>query len=255
MRAGQQLLVMEAMKMEHVIRFEVSGIVRLIGVQQGDTVFEGHALAFVEEVEVAAAEAEADEEIDLDFIRPDLAEIHERHEVTLDAARPDAVERRRQTKQRTARENIDDLCDPGSFMEHGQLVLTPGTGLPLEEVIRKFSTDGMVTGVGTVNGDLFDAPASRTVVLSYDYTVLAGTQGALNHPKTDRMLELAEKWRNPVVFYTEGGGGRAGTGGRRRPPARHPHIHHHGPPLRPRPPRRHHVRLLLRRQRRPPRLL
>ena len=214
-RAGQQLLVMEAMKMEHVIRFEVSGIVRLIGVQQGDTVFEGHALAFVEEVEVAAAEAEADEEIDLDFIRPDLAEIHERHEVTLDAARPDAVERRRQTKQRTARENIDDLCDPGSFMEHGQLVLTPGTGLPLEEVIRKFSTDGMVTGVGTVNGDLFDAPASRTVVLSYDYTVLAGTQGALNHPKTDRMVELAEKWRNPVVFYTEGGGGRAGTGGRR----------------------------------------
>ena len=214
-RVGQQLLVMEAMKMEHVIRVEVSGIVRLIGVQPGDTVFEGHPLAFVEEAEVAAAETEADDEIDLDFIRPDLAEIHERHKVTLDKARPDAVERRRKTKQRTARENIDDLCDPGSFMEHGQLVLTPGTGLPLEEVIRKFSTDGMVTGVGSVNGDLFDAPACRTVVLSYDYTVLAGTQGAVNHPKTDRMLELAEKWRNPVVFYTEGGGGRAGTGGKR----------------------------------------
>ncbi|MCC7363949.1 MAG: carbamoyl-phosphate synthase large subunit, partial [Dehalococcoidia bacterium] len=87
--------------------------------------------------------------------------------------------------------------------------------LPIDEVIRKFSTDGMVTGVGSVNGEHFAAPANRAVVLAYDYTVLAGTQGALNHPKTDRMLELAEKWHLPVVFFTEGGGGRAGTGGKR----------------------------------------
>ncbi len=214
-RAGQQLLVMEAMKMEHVINFETSGIVRLIGVSEGDTVFEDHALAFIEEADVGEAEATEAEAIDLDHIRPDLAEVHARHAVTLDDARPAAVERRRKTKQRTARENIDDLCDAGTFVEHGGLVLTPGTGLAQEEVIKKFPTDGMITGVGTVNGDLFDSPESRTVVLSYDYTVLAGTQGAVNHPKTDRMLELAEKWRNPVVFYTEGGGGRAGTGGKR----------------------------------------
>ncbi|MFQ5381266.1 MAG: carboxyl transferase domain-containing protein, partial [Dehalococcoidia bacterium] len=213
---GQQLLVMEAMKMEHVITAAVSGIVRGIPVGPGDAVYEGHPLVFLEESEVEEKEEEQQEEIDLDYIRPDLALIHERHAITLDEARPDAVEKRRKTGQRTARENVYDLCDEGTFVEHGSLVLTPGTGLPFEEVIRKFPTDGMITGIGSVNGDLFGDPAARTVVLSYDYTVLAGTQGPINHPKTDRMLELAEKWRLPVVFYTEGGGGRAGTGGRRR---------------------------------------
>ncbi len=158
--------------------------------------------------------------IDLDEIRPDLAEVLERHAVTLDDARPDAVARRRKTNQRTARENIADLCDDGTFVEHGQLVLTPGTGLPMDEVIRKFPTDGMVCGVGSVNGEQFGPEKSRAVVLSYDYTVLAGTQGAINHPKTDRMLEVAGSWRLPVVFFTEGGGGRAGTGGNRTGEAR-----------------------------------
>ena len=214
-RVGQQLLVMEAMKMEHVIAASFSGIVRQVNVQKGDTVFEGHPLVFIESQEVESAGDEVRHVIDLDHVRPDLALIHARHAVILDAARPDAVERRRKTNQRTARENLDDLCDPGTFVEHGSLVLTPGTGLPMDEVIRKFPTDGMVTGIGTINGHLFTEPASRAAVLSYDYTVLAGTQGAVNHPKTDRMLQLAEKWRLPVVFFTEGGGGRAGTGGRR----------------------------------------
>ncbi|MGE3075586.1 MAG: carboxyl transferase domain-containing protein [Dehalococcoidia bacterium] len=214
-RSGQQLLVMEAMKMEHVVAAAESGVVRRVNVAPGDTLFAGQALLFVEPQDVADDGAVQAAELDLDYIRPDLALIHERHAITLDAARPDAVARRRKTGQRTARENIDDLCDPGTFAEHGSLVLTPGTGLPVEEVIKKFPTDGMVTGIGTVNGRLFSEPASRAVVLAYDYTVLAGTQGAINHPKTDRMLELAERWRLPVVFFTEGGGGRAGTGGQR----------------------------------------
>ena len=214
-RVGQQLLVMEAMKMQHVIAATLSGLVRGLTVAAGDAVFEGHPLVFIEPREVEASGESTAAAVDLDHIRPDLALIHERHAVTLDAARPDAVARRRKTRQRTARENIDDLCDPGTFMEHGGLVLTPGTGLPMEEVIHKFPTDGMVTGVGSVNGDLFDEHTARTVVLSYDYTVLAGTQGAINHPKTDRMLEIAEKWHIPVVLFAEGGGGRAGTGGQR----------------------------------------
>ena len=85
----------------------------------------------------------------------------------------------------------------------------------MEEVIRKFPTDGMVCGVGSVNGAQFGPTAARAAVLAYDYTVLAGTQGPVNHPKTDRMLEIARAWRLPVVFFTEGGGGRAGTGGNR----------------------------------------
>jgi acetyl/propionyl-CoA carboxylase alpha subunit len=214
-RAGQAVLVMEAMKMEHEIRAAVSGVVRELAVAVGDTVFEGHRLALIEEREVGGDAGAGDEFVDLDVVRADVAEIHARHAITLDAARPDAVAKRRKTGQRTARENIDDLCDAGTFDEYGQLVLTPGTGLPREEVIRKFPTDGMVTGIGNVNGRWFARDRSRCVVMSYDYTVLAGTQGAINHPKTDRMLELAAKWRLPVVLFAEGGGGRAGTGGQR----------------------------------------
>ena len=222
--AGQEvaakalLLVMEAMKMEHEIRAPASGALRQLNVAQGDTVWAGHALAFIEEREVHTSGDAGAETVDLDHIRPDLAEVRQRHDATLDAARPDAVAKRRNTNQRTARENIDDLCDAGSFVEHGQLVLTPGTGLPLEETIAKFPTDGMVTGIGGVNGRLFGGERARCVVMAYDYTVLAGTQGAINHPKTDRMLELAEKWRVPMVLFAEGGGGRAGTGGRRQGP-------------------------------------
>ena len=214
--AGQILFIMEAMKMEHEIRSDVGGVLRDLRAAVGDAVWEGHVLALIEEGDVAAATGAEESEIDLDAVRPDLAEVLERHAVTLDDARPDAVQKRRSTRQRTARENIDQLCDGGSFVEHGQLVLTPGTGLPKEEVIRKFPTDGMVTGVGSINGELFPDDRSRCVVMAYDYTVLAGTQGALNHPKTDRMVELAHRWKRPVVLFAEGGGGRAGTGGKRK---------------------------------------
>src|SRR4029079_5272726 len=63
--------------------------------------------------------------------------------------------------------------------------------------------DGLVSGVGKVDGH-------PTVVMSYDYTVLAGTQGVHNHTKRARLCELAERQRLPVVFFTEGGGGRPG---------------------------------------------
>ncbi len=213
---GQLLIVMEAMKMEHEIRTEVGGVLRDLRTAVGDAVWEGHVLALIEERDVEVSGDELETDIDLDAVRPDLADVLERHRVTLDEARPDAVRKRRNTKQQTARENIDQLCDEGSFVEHGQLVLTPGTGLPKEEVIRKFPTDGMVTGIGSINGDLFPDDRNRCVVMAYDYTVLAGTQGALNHPKTDRMVELAHRWRRPVVLFAEGGGGRAGTGGKRK---------------------------------------
>ena len=48
------------------------------------------------------------------------------------------------------------------------------------------------------------------MVLSYDYTVLAGTQGGRNHYKQDRLFDLANRYMLPLVFFTEGGGGRPG---------------------------------------------
>ncbi len=208
---GQPLLVMEAMKMEHVIVAETSGIVRRLAVAAGDAVFEGHALAFIEEADVEVAATDRAEQVDLDRVRPDLAEVHERHTIGLDPARPDAVARRRKTGQRTARENVYDLCDPDSFVEYGPLVIAAQRRRrPVEELIERTPADGLVGGIGRVNGDRFPESESRCIVMSYDYTVLAGTQGAQNHRKKDRLFELAERWRLPIVFFTEGGGGRPG---------------------------------------------
>jgi acetyl/propionyl-CoA carboxylase alpha subunit/acetyl-CoA carboxylase carboxyltransferase component len=210
-RAGQALMIMESMKMEHVISAEASGLVCRIEVAVGDTVFEGHPLAFLEPRDVGGAGGEAEAAVDLDEIRPDLAEVLARHGKTLDAGRPDAVARRRKTGQRTARENVEDLLDPGSFVEYGPLVVAARRRRnTLDELIDQTPADGMIMGLGSVNGDRFGEEAARCAVMAYDYTVLAGTQGANNHWKLDRMSELAEKWKLPVVFFTEGGGGRPG---------------------------------------------
>jgi acetyl/propionyl-CoA carboxylase alpha subunit/acetyl-CoA carboxylase carboxyltransferase component len=210
-RAGQQVAVMESMKMEHEIRARVSGTVARLGVLVGDTVYEGHSLLFIEPGEVGGDAVTTEVAVDLDYIRPDLAEVVDRHARTLDAARPDAVARRRKTRQRTARENVEDLCDPGTFVEYGALVLAAQRRRrTIEDLIAKTPADGMITGVGAINGALFGDPASRCAVMAYDYTVLAGTQGGQNHRKTDRMVEVAEHGRMPMVLFAEGGGGRPG---------------------------------------------
>ena len=210
-RAGDTVLVMESMKMEHVVTAPINGIVCALHAQRGDTLFEGQAVALIESSDIAGDSRTAADEIDLDLIRADLAAVLERHRGTLDAARPSAVERRRKTGQRTARENVDDLLDPGSFVEYGSLVVAARRKRhSLEKLIQQTPADGMVMGLGRVNGAHFDDAAARCAVMAYDYTVLAGTQGAYNHRKMDRLIELAERWRLPTVFFCEGGGGRPG---------------------------------------------
>ncbi|MEY2437040.1 MAG: hypothetical protein QOF97_1876 [Acidimicrobiaceae bacterium] len=207
---GQQLVVLESMKMEHVLVAATGGVVTRITATIGETVQPGDRLVFVDEHATATAPAAPAADgvdaatVDLDLIRADLAEVRERHALGLDAARPEAVERRRATKQRTTRENVDDLVDPGSFVEYGPLVIAAQRRRrELDDLIRRTPADGLVGGVGTVNGH-------QAVVMSYDYTVLAGTQGTQNHRKKDRLFELAERSRLPVVLFTEGGGGRPG---------------------------------------------
>ena len=210
-RAGQPVAVMEAMKMEHVVEAPVAGTVRRVAVSVGDAVFAAHPLLFVEPGEVEEGEVAAAEEVDLDHVRDDLAEVLDRRDNLLDHRRPEAVARRRKTGQRTARENVDDLVDPGSFVEYGGLTIAAQRRRrELQDLIDRTQADGLVGGIGTVNGDRFAPDRARAVVMSYDYTVLAGTQGGQNHRKKDRLFELAERWRLPVVIFTEGGGGRPG---------------------------------------------
>jgi len=144
-------------------------------------------------------------------LRPDLAEVIRRHAFTLDENRPDVVAKRKQKNQRTARANVMDLCDEGSFIEYGALAVAAQRGRrKIEDLIAKTPTDGMIAGVGAVNGSMFNADKARCMVLSYDYTVLAGTQGYFNHKKKDRMLKLCYDEKLPLVFFGEGGGGRPG---------------------------------------------
>jgi acetyl/propionyl-CoA carboxylase alpha subunit/acetyl-CoA carboxylase beta subunit len=209
--AGQPLLIMDAMKMQHEIRSPARGYVRRIAVEAGETIYEGHALLFVEEADVEVKGAAAEEAVDLDHVRPDLAEYFERRALTLDDKRPDAVARRRKTNQRTARQNLDDLVDPGSFIEWGAFAIaSQRTRRTNEDLIEKTPADGLITGIGRVNGSLFGPERSRVAVAHYDYTVLAGTQGKTNHHKKDRLFEIVEEQRIPLVFFTEGGGGRPG---------------------------------------------
>src|SRR5919197_1408063 len=120
------------------------------------------------------------------------------------------VERRHAAGRRTARENVEDLVDPGSFVEYGALAIAAQRRRrEVAELLARTPADGLVAGIGRVNGDLF-GERSTCAVLSYDYTVLAGTQGVMGHRKKDRLFELIERMRLPTVLFAEGGGGRPG---------------------------------------------
>jgi acetyl-CoA carboxylase carboxyltransferase component len=244
--AASPVAVIESMKMEYVIEAGVPGTVRAVMVSDGDPVQPGAVLAVVDPVAVpspsepppppeppppaelpppdtppppehppppgspvaeafgtGASEPEPEPEAP-EAVRADLRDVQERHRMGRDEARPEAVERRRSTGQRTARENVADLCDAGTFVEYGPLVIAAQRRRrEVEELIERTPADGLVAGVGEVEG-------RPTAVLSYDYTVLAGTQGLQNHRKKDRLFDLIERQRLPVVFFAEGGGGRPG---------------------------------------------
>jgi acetyl-CoA carboxylase carboxyltransferase component len=242
------VVIVESMKMEYAVEAGVGGTLAELRVAVGDTVQPGDVLAVVAEgeptVDVPAADELAADGRDADAptsrasadgastgmsgqatagasagvaepepagagagpsgLRADLAEVVDRHAAGLDANRRDAVERRHARGQRTARENVDDLVDAGSFVEYGPLVIAAQRRRrEVDDLIARTPADGLVAGVGTVDG-------RPTAVLSYDYTVLAGTQGFRNHHKKDRLFDVIERRRLPVVFFAEGGGGRPG---------------------------------------------
>ncbi len=210
-RPGQQLAIIESMKMEHLVTAQQGGRVMRIVAVDGATLMQNEAILYLEPQDVEGDLVAEQAEIDLDHIRPDLAELFARQAITFDENRPSSVERRRKTNQRTARENVAQLVDDGSFMEYGSLAIAgQRRRRAVDDLIKNTPADGLISGVATVNAKTFGEHAARCMVISYDYTVLAGTQGHMNHKKIDRMLSLVEQWRMPLVFYAEGGGGRPG---------------------------------------------
>lgn len=203
--------VLESMKMEHEVRAGLSGRIRRVLCEPGTQLDDGDALFELEPMATDMAHASQGEPIDLDTIRPDLAQAYERHAWQRDDQRPQAVAERHRSGKRTARENIADLLDENSFLEYGPLMVAGQRGRRSIEELRRLSpADGLIAGTGSLNADVYGIEAARCMVMAYDYTVLAGTQGFLSHRKADRMLELAERLRCPLVLFAEGGGGRPG---------------------------------------------
>jgi len=220
-RTGEVIALVESMKMHHEIAASVAGVVDAVEVHEGATVAIGQPVVRIAEgvdttrgVERDAGDgATAGSAGPVGLDREDLAEVLERHAIGLDERRPAAVERRRARGRRTARENVADLVDDGSLVEYGPLVIAAQRRRrPVEDLIASTPADGLIGGVGDVNAELFGGSgrATKCVAVSYDYTVLAGTQGTQNHRKKDRLFEVAEQLRLPIVFFTEGGGGRPG---------------------------------------------
>lgn len=209
--AGQLLAVLEAMKMEHPVYAPTSGIVRVVAVAAGAFVQEGDALIFFE----ATAEGETcqthQEEIDLDEIPLLLADELARRRLRMDDARPDSVARRHRSGQSTIRENIDALCDAGSFVEYGGLALpSQRKRRSMEELIIMGPADGLVGGTATIGSDYFPGDSSQCMVVGYDYMAFAGTQGWANHKKLGRLLKIVGQNPRPLIIFAEGGGGRPG---------------------------------------------
>ena len=203
-RAGADLVVLEAMKMQHVVSASWAGFVDTVAVKVGDTVTADAPLVFLRTSSDAAQDAGAVDDADPAHVRADLAEVIDRHHTGLDAGRPEVTRRRHDAGRRTARENVADLLDPDSLVEYGALTLAAQRRRrTVEDLAARSPADGLITGTGTVDG-------LPVAIMSYDYTVMAGTQGVHNHLKTDRLLRLAARERLPVVIFAEGGGGRPG---------------------------------------------
>ncbi len=217
-RAGQPLATVNSLELNHVVRAERGGTVVAVFVADGQAVRAGDALFEIAESDAAERWDEPSLEPNLDARRRDLALVDERRAFTQDGFRAEKIARRHAKRQRSPQENIAHLMD-GTFREYGPLV-TAASWQKQQWLRETTQADGLVMGIGSINGDLFDAERSRAVVVHYDYMVVAGTQGGRGHYKQDRMYELAGRYRLPLILFAEGGGGRPGISGGERAEAR-----------------------------------
>ncbi|MFK8052547.1 MAG: carboxyl transferase domain-containing protein [Woeseiaceae bacterium] len=206
---GTSVASVELMKMHHAVDAPADGIVVSFEASVGDMLEPGQCIAILQpatKTDHPAMVAPTPDNKNNDAINA----LRQARSLTLDDARPEAMAKRHAANKRSARENIAALIDEDSFLEFGQLVFAAQrTRRSIEDLKTRTPADGLVCGLATINAAQF-GENNQCAVLHYDYTVLAGTQGAMNHAKTDRILAVANDNQLPVVFFTEGGGGRPG---------------------------------------------
>ena len=207
---AQIVVVLESMKMQTALTAGFSGKVQSIDIAAGDTVQAGQILFTLAAVATEPAVVTPQTEI---IGKPNdaLQRLNEELAATHDDRREEAIARRHAKGFRSARENVRDLCDPGSFMEYGQLAVAAQRGRMSQQALKSQTpADGVITGLATINSDVFEQQNAQVAIIVNDYTVLAGTQGYFHHKKLDRIVDQARRSQLPVVMYTEGGGGRPG---------------------------------------------
>jgi propionyl-CoA carboxylase beta subunit len=168
-------------------------------------------MAAAEEDDIQAqAEAEAlhgDEappvEVTPHPIEERLVELAELRDQALHAGSAAAVERQHQRGKLTARERIDLLLDPGSFVELDMLARHRAHGFGIENT--RPLTDGVVTGWGSVDG-------RKVFVFSQDFTLFGGSLGEVYAEKIHKVMDLAESVGAPIVGLNDGGGARIQEG-------------------------------------------
>ncbi|GAA1246643.1 acyl-CoA carboxylase subunit beta [Prauserella halophila] len=132
-----------------------------------------------------------------------LADLYLRYDEAVHAGSERAVERQHAKGKKTARERVDMLLDPGSFVELDALARHRSTNFGLEDS-RPYG-DGVVTGYGTIDG-------REVCVFSQDVTVLGGALGEVYGEKITKVMDLAMKTGRPIIGINEGGGARIQEG-------------------------------------------
>ena len=116
---------------------------------------------------------------------------------------PKAIERHHQRGKLTARERLDLLFDPDSFVEVNKLAQSQSVDFGMQE--KRVPGDGVVTGYGTIDNRLVFAYAQ-------DVTVLGGSVGTIHGQKICRIMDEAIKVKAPLVALNDSGGGRLHEG-------------------------------------------
>jgi propionyl-CoA carboxylase beta chain len=132
-----------------------------------------------------------------------LADLHARVEAAIGASSGAAAERQHAKGRQTARERIDQLLDPDSFVELDALVRHRSTNFGMDAK-RPFG-DGVVTGTGTIDG-------RPVAIFSQDATVFGGALGEVYGEKIVKVMDVATKLGIPMIGINDGGGARIQEG-------------------------------------------
>jgi acetyl-CoA carboxylase carboxyltransferase component len=213
-RKGQDLVIVESMKMQFAVVAPMDGQVAEVAVEVGHQCRVGTRVAMIDQIAATDAGAQAAggvATLDESAARSVLVALEEHRELTTDHARSEAVTKHRPSGRLTARAIIGSLFELDTFVEIGGLAVASRAWRdPVDELARRTPADGVIVGYGDVAQPDTHAANRRFAVIAYDATVLAGTQGVIGTEKVERVIRQAERERLPVILLANGGGGRPG---------------------------------------------